>query len=307
MLALGVLLVSCGEDDKLTVITQDTVTRGAVLRTVSTEGAAWDVLDPNSAIIIVLEEQDYEDGDLLQEVRVFADFIDNTAGNSITATETQIGTIPASAFSGGPNGLPRGSFTTSLGEVAAALGIAQSEYKCGDEVALRMELALTDGRMFTDVDATGNVSGGSFYASPYAYRIPLIAPLASDDLFTGSYQLTTVAPGIYGVNDYADGVYTLETVNNTTKVIKDVTTFPAFGGFGPVDVQFQLVCGEIILTAGQSVGAGCNAAINSGPAIVNATYDLNNPDDTDFIINFTSDETADCTSSVQAAIRLVKQ
>jgi hypothetical protein len=71
-------------------------------------------------------------------------------------------------------------------------------------------------------------------------------------------------------------------------------------------VQFQLVCGEIILTAGQSVGAGCVGTIFSGPATINATYDLENPDDTDFVINFTSDETSDCTSAVQAAIRLVK-
>lgn len=309
LFALGLMLVvSCGEDDTLTTVrVQETVERGAVLRTVSTEGAAWDVLDPDSQVTLVLEVQDVQSGSLLQEVRVFTDLVDNTTPGTSDPAETALTTIPASAFSTGPNGYPRTTFTTTLGDAAAAMGISPGDYNCGDQVALRMELALTDGRVFTDANATGTVTGGSFFSSPFAYRISLIAPLPSDDLYTGQYELTTVTPGIYGVSDYADGIYTIETVNNTTKVIKNVTSFPAFGGFGPVDVEFQLVCGQIILTAGQSVGAGCNAAILSGPATVNATYDLVNPDDTDFVINFTSDESADCTSSVQAAIRLVKQ
>jgi hypothetical protein len=307
LLALGILVSACSEDDKLTTDVQDTVTRGAVLRTVSSAGTAWDVLDPSSELTLVLEEQDYQDGALLQEVRVYADITDNTAGNSIDPAESLLTTIPASAFTTGPGGLPRTTFTTTLGDVAASLGISAADYNCGDTFHIRTELALTDGRTYSAASAGATVSGGTFFLSPFVYNVNLIAPLPSDDLFTGNYQLTTVAPGIYGVSDYADGVYAIETVNNTTKVIRNVTTFPAFGGFGPVDVEFQLVCGQIILTGGQSVGAGCVAAIQSGPAAVNATYDLNNPDDTDFIINFTSDETGDCTSPVQAAIRLVKQ
>ncbi len=306
-LALGILAVSCSEDEKLTVKVQDTVERGAILRTISTAGAAWDVLDPSSEVTIVLEEQDPEDGALLKEVRVYADITDNTAGNSIDPAEAMLGTIPKSAFSRGPNDFPRTTYKTTLGDVASALGISQGDYNCGDQINIRMEVELTDGRIFSAPSAGDTVGGGSFFASPFLYNISLIAPLPTDDLFTGQYQLTTVTPGIYGVSDYADGVYSLETVNNTTKVIKNVTTFPAFGGFGPVDVEFQLVCGEIIVTAGQSVGAGCVGSIFSGPAKVNATYDLANPDDTDFIINFTSDEGGDCTAPVQAAIRLVKQ
>ena len=306
VLALCSLALACSEDDKVTVRIQETIERGAILRTVSTAGASWDVLDPTSEVTIILEEQDDHDGALLEEVRVFADITDNTEGNSIDPSETQLATIPASAFATGPNGLPRTTFTTTLGDVGAALGINQGDYNCGDQVNLRMELALTDGRTFSAPSAGATVSGGSFFSSPFRYNISLIAPLPDDDLYTGQYELTTVTPGIYGVSDYADGIYTVESVNNTTKVIRNVTTFPAFGGFGPVDVQFQLVCGEIILTAGQSVGAGCVGTIFSGPATVNATYDLANPDDSDFLINFTSDETADCTASVQATIRLVK-
>lgn len=306
LLLLGLLLGACSEDDKLTTRVQATVERGSILRTISSQGASWDVLDPASELTLVLEEQDARGGALLQEVRVYTDIRDNTDGNTIDPEEKLLATIPASEFTTGDFGLPRTTFSTTLGAVGAALGISEGDYNCGDQVILRMELELTDGRIFSADDAGATVSGGSFFSSPFVYSIALIAPLPDDDLFTGQYQLTTVTPGIYGVSDYADGVYTVESINNTTKVIRGVTTFPAFGGFGPVDVQFQLVCGEIILTAGQGVGAGCVGTIFSGPATVSATYDLASPDDTDFVINFTSDETGDCASPTQAAIRLVK-
>ncbi|MGX1929845.1 hypothetical protein [Flagellimonas sp. 2504JD4-2] len=304
---LAVMTTSCSEDDQTVDLVQSTVTRGAVLRTLSQTGTAWDVLNPDEAYSLEIEEQDHEDGALLQEVRVFVDLVDNTDDATTVTTETMLTTIAGSSFTSGPNGLPRGSFGTTLGEIASTLGISLGDYNCGDQFNVRLELVLTDGRSFTDVDATGNVSGGSFFSSPYSYRISLVAPLPSDDLYTGQYQLTTLANGIFGVADYVDGVYAIESVNNTTKVLKDVPTFAAFGPFGPVDVEFEFVCGEIIMKPAQGVGAGCNGTIASGPANTNTTYDLANPDDSVFIINFTSDEADDCgTGTAQASIQLTK-
>ena len=307
LFVLGALVFSCSEDDKLTVVIQETAERGAVLRTVSSEGTAWNALDTAETLTLVLEEQDIEDGALLGEVRVYVNLIDNTDDATTTTQETLISTIPASEFAGDVNGLPRTTYSVSLAEVEAVLGIVLGDYNCGDQFNFRLELDLTDGRTITDTDVTGTVSGGSFFSSPFNYRVSLIALLPSDDLYTGQYQLTTTSNGIFGVADYADGVYTIESISNTIKVLRAVTTFPAFGGFGPVDVQFEFICGEIILTPGQSVGAGCSAAITSGPANVNATYDQVNPDDSDFTINFTSDEADDCgQGTAQAAIRLTK-
>ena len=304
----GAWMVSCSEDDKLTVDIQENVERGAVLRTISTDGTAWNSLDTSETFTVVLEEQDLEDGALLDEVRVFVNLVDNTPAATTTTSETQIATIPASDFTFDVNNLPRTTYAVSLADVETALGIVLGDYNCGDVFAFRLELELTDGRVFTDTDLTGTVQGGSFFASPFAYNISLISLLPSDDLYTGSYALTQTSPGIFGVSDYQDGTYTVESIANTIKVIRNVPTFPAFGPFGPVDVQFEFICGEIVLTAGQGVGAGCNGTINSGPADVNATYDEANPDDSAFNINFTSDEDDDCqTGTAQAVINLVKQ
>ncbi|MDG2194453.1 MAG: hypothetical protein P8K77_06325, partial [Polaribacter sp.] len=210
-------------------------------------------------------------------------------------------------FGLGPQGLPRTTIAVTLQQAIDALGIPASAVDCGGVMTFRLALNLTDGRTFSDYNASGSMSG-SYFKSPFLYSVGVVANLPSATLYTGVYQLTTVANGIYGVSDYATGLYTIEAISNTQRVLKAVTTFPAFGGFGPVDVQFNLVCGEIIVPGGQSVGAGCTGGnpIQSGPALVNAVYDINNPDDTDFTINFTSDETTSCNGPVQAAIRLVK-
>ncbi|MGI9542615.1 MAG: hypothetical protein ACR2MX_05105, partial [Cyclobacteriaceae bacterium] len=220
---LGLLIAACTSDDKLVDVVDATVERGAVLRTVNVVGGALDVLNPAAAVSIEVEEQDAQNGGLLQEVRMYVNLTDNTPAATTTTSETLLATLPAASFTNGPFDLPRGTFSSTVGDMAAALGLSVGDYNCGDSFNIRAELTLTDGRVFTSSDVTGTVSGGSFFSSPYAYTINLIAPLPSDDLYTGQYQLTTEVNGIYGVADYLDGVYTVESVNNTTKVLKNVT------------------------------------------------------------------------------------
>ena len=302
------MLGSCSSDDKKVDTVQATVERGAVLRTLSLSGGALDVLDTSATTTIELEEQDHQDGALLSEVRVFVDLDDNTDDETTTTSEAFVKAIPSSDFIVGEFGLPRTTLSITLGEMVTALGLDFGDYNCGDAFLLRLELELTDGRVFSSDDVTGTVQGGSFFSSPFQYRVNLIAPLPSEDLYTGQYQLTSITPGIFGVNDFVDGEYTIESTGNTIRVIKDALTFPAFGPFGPVDIEFQFICGEIVMSSAQGMGAGCGATIQNGPALVdNSTYDLANPDDTDFIINFTSDEVDDCgTGGAQGSIRLTK-
>ncbi len=307
-LVMVVLIASCSTDEKLVDQILATVERGAIVRTISSEGLSWNVVDDTETVTLRLEAQDEAAGGLLREVRFYVDLVDNTPGSTVDPAEVLLQTIPASEWEGDVWGLPRTTFTTTLANVAGALGLSLGDYNCGDQFNIRLELELTDGRVWTNTDLAGTVSGGSFFASPLNYRVDLIVLLPSDTLYTGQYQLTQTTPGIFGVSDYADGVYQIDASDNVTRVIRSITTFPAFGGFGPVDVEFKFVCSEIILTAGQSVGAGCNAAIQSGPAVTNATFNPVAPDDSAFDINFTSDEADDCgTGTAQATINLVKQ
>lgn len=172
---IGAWVVSCSEDDKLTVVIQDNVERGAVLRTISNDPNAFVFDDENSVWTITIEEQDVLDGGLLGSVDVFVNYVDLT-GNGVSATETQITTVDASDFAGDVNGLPRATFSLTYGEVLAALGLPFDTSYASDAIAIRFVLNLTDGRTFTNSDVTGTVQGGSFFASPFAYQANIVCP-----------------------------------------------------------------------------------------------------------------------------------
>ena len=67
---MALLLLSCTDDDSTTAqfLNAD---RGAILRTVEFRSAEFRVNDPESFIDILIEEQDEEDGDLLDYVEVY--------------------------------------------------------------------------------------------------------------------------------------------------------------------------------------------------------------------------------------------
>jgi len=297
LVVLVVMTFGCSDDPKNSIYDVfDGMTHGAVLRTLEITSPTFDVVDFSSYFEMIIEEQDEEFGDLLSQVEVFV--------NSTSASEALVRTVPASEFTTSSNGLPSTSIRISLQEAIDALGLAPESVACGDKMVVRLKVHLTDGRTFTNTDASGSLQG-SYFKSPYLYNVNVVANLPSETLYTGQYLLETITPGVFSVADYQDGEYTIEAVSNTIRSIKGVTTFPAFGGFGPVDIQFDFVCGEIIMPS-QGVGAGCNAEITSGEAETNSTYDIGAPNDSMFIINFTSDETGDCASSVQASFRLTK-
>lgn len=189
LFALGVFVSACSVDDPLAVVTQETVARGAVLRTTNTESAVFKATELDSFWAISIEEQDLEDGDLLSSVEVYLTFVDNTDdGIENGVSETLYQSIPASAFASGVNGLPITDISITLQEAVTFFGLGPTDFTGGDSVTIRLDLMLTDGRSFTNTDATGNVSGGSFFSSPYRYQALLVCPL-DNTLFDGTYTV----------------------------------------------------------------------------------------------------------------------
>ncbi|HMB64617.1 MAG TPA: hypothetical protein VKN36_16170, partial [Eudoraea sp.] len=75
----------------------------------------------------------------------------------------------------------RTTYTLTYGDALGALGLAfdPAVVAGGDQISIRFVINMTDGRSFTDIDLTGNVSGGSFYSSPLAYRASIVCPAKS--------------------------------------------------------------------------------------------------------------------------------
>ena len=189
-------LQSCEEGDQTVDYVFDNVSRGATLRTMNLISPSFDLLDPNSVFSVLLEYRDNEQGALLQSYVVYAGYQhNNDDGNDISKPEVQIDVINASDFTNGPNNFPQHTYTASLSAVLGALGIDFDDTNAGDQVQFRMELNLVDGRTFTN-NASGNVTGGSFFSSPFAYNANLACASAIGGTF--DYVSTNLKAGYGG-------------------------------------------------------------------------------------------------------------
>lgn len=170
--AITVLLVSCSTEDKIVDIVNNGVERGAILRTLETISDSFDISDPASSWSVKIEEQDDEGGALLEKVDVYVSFSDKTEdGSDFSKAEKLLKTINASEFTPSDVNLPSTTVSSTLSDVTTLLGLNSSEYNANDEFTFRLSVVLTDGRSYTDADASGNIASGSFFKSPYKYTV----------------------------------------------------------------------------------------------------------------------------------------
>ena len=196
--ALAIFLASCEDDEQnVTDLVQETVERGAVLRTIDfTDELVLDV-SPEQ-FVITLEEQDVEEGGLLQEVNVYVTYADNSeiAGNSesLNTSEVLIDNVPAAEWSPGPFGLPRVTLTYSVDEMLAAVGGSSTDQiYLGDTFTFREELILTDGRIFS-VDNAGGIITAGFFNSPFQHIQTVTGGLNLSFRENGTNEIN-IAPG----------------------------------------------------------------------------------------------------------------
>ena len=165
----SLLVVSCVDSENTidTVLAYET---GAILRTISVNNAVLNSSDPNSTFSVTVEEQDEADGALFAQVNVYVQLRDLTADNGDSSVDfTYVRSMPASEFTTGPVGLPRGTVEMPFGEAASAMGVGPDDYTPGDVFVVGLEVELTDGRTYDWTSAAGIITGG-FFASPFKYN-----------------------------------------------------------------------------------------------------------------------------------------
>ncbi|MDB4134314.1 hypothetical protein N9596_03850 [Flavobacteriaceae bacterium] len=219
ILICSLLMVSFScQDSENTIDTVLDYETGAILRTISVDSQLLNASDPNSLFSVTIEEQDEQDGGLLQEVRVLVELRDLTTDFTTPDTgEVLVQTIPASEFSTGPVGLPRTQVNMAFGDAAAALGLPldpETGYNPGDIFVVKLELVLTDGRVFGASSAAGIITGG-FFSSPFQYNALLTcSPMSGDytinmfDSYGDGWQTTEAGDGGTGLTIDMDGVVT---------------------------------------------------------------------------------------------------
>jgi len=165
----SLLVVSCVDSENTidTVLDYET---GAILRTISVNNAVLNSSDPNSTFSVTVEEQDEADGALFAQVNVYVQLKDLTADNGNSSVDfTYVRSVPASDFTTGPVGLPRGTVDLPFGEAASAMGVGPDDYTPGDVFVVGLEVELTDGRTYDWTSAAGIITGG-FFSSPFKYN-----------------------------------------------------------------------------------------------------------------------------------------
>lgn len=216
LLATVFLLQGC-EEEKIVDQVFDTTTRGAILRTLEIGGNTFfNAFDTTTDYSVNFEAQDEQNGGLLESVEGYISFVDRTEANGDSSTSEILDfTIPAADFITSDNGLPSTTFSYVMSDMIAKLGLADSDYTGGDQFRVRLVYNLSDGRSFTDEDASGNIASGSFFQSPYAYNIDVkcipLGPVEGDyliemfDSYGDGWQSTTSGGGP-GLQVNVDGV-----------------------------------------------------------------------------------------------------
>ena len=187
---------------------------GAVLRTISIDNSVLNSSDPTSAFMATVEEQDEADGALLSEIRVNAMFRDLSPDNGTTVAEAFVYSIPASETTVGPVGLPRADIAMQFGDAVAAMGLTSADYSPGDVIVVKLEVVLTDGRVFGADSAAGIITGG-FFSSPFQYNALLTCSPAPGDYVVemqDSYGDGWQSPG--GIEVNIDGTIVNATLCN---------------------------------------------------------------------------------------------
>ena len=309
--ALGSVATSCtGEDNTVDTVLGD-VTSGAVLRTISIISNEIPIGDETAVFSIEIEEQDAQDGALLESVDVYTTFLDGSPddGDSSAATTTEVflQNIPASEFTPGPFGLPRTTITIPASTMIAAVGLTNDALFGGDTFTTRLAVNLTDGRVFSVFNAGGIITGG-FFNSPFQYVTPVVCPV-TEDTFTGDYNVTQISPTIFGYDTFdPDGggvVLTLVDADDSGTLVGSpdlASTQRGFNadyiaalGFGNTrGYIIDFICGVVVVPTAQGTGLTCGGpGITLGPPSgAPGTYDF--ADDSTFNMVFTDDELDDC-------------
>jgi len=304
--------ISCTEEDNVVDDVLTGVTSGAVLRTISIIANEIPIGDDTALFSIEVEEQDNQDGALLESVDVYTTFADGSPddGDSSAATTSEVFlfNIPASSFTAGPFGLPRATITIPATDLIAAVNLTNDALFGGDAFTTRLALNLTDGRTFS-VDNAGGIITGGFFNSPFQYTTPIVCPVDETE-FIGDYVLSNVIPSDFG-DIYKEGsVVTLEAGTTSVERMFTAVVLEDLGvGQPATPLVFQMVCNQVVVSPDQGTSLQCGGALLLGPPIDAAPGTYVTGDDSTFniVIGYNETAAATCAVPLDVEISLTRQ
>lgn len=166
LVALSLGVVSCSEGDNTIDDLLDNVETGAIVRTLEEISVELNLNDPASVYEIRVEEQDEEFGGLFASLDIYVTF-----DGDVELPETLLTTYTPADATESDNDLPELLLTSSYSDFLAVLGLDPSLVMNNDKMELRLELKLTDGRVFSNDDVNADVGGAGFFNAPMEYSV----------------------------------------------------------------------------------------------------------------------------------------
>lgn len=313
ILTLIISFNSCSEGDVVIDSVLDNTTSGAVLRTITPATNQFAIGTPdfeNIGFSVEIEEQDNQNGALLDNVQVYVSFRDDSEGT--TTNESLFTTVDASAFNTSTEfGLPRYTLNMTAGDMLGLSSVTEDDLFGGDIFFIRLVLNLTDGRSFSNDNAGPSITGG-FFSSPFIYAVNVVCAIP-EDYMQGAYLMERISDGEdpffpnYG-QAFTEAGQLVTIGGEGAERIFDFSFFPTSFDFAQV-MTLTLSCGDILVRGTASSGTlGCGGgSIEQSTGEVPSTYALDN--DAVIEIDFLDFEPdAGCgTGNYPVTIRLTKQ
>lgn len=148
--------------------------------------------------------------------------------------------------------------------------------------------------------------GGVVSSAKLTLTVQQICPLPAG-FFTGNYLLTETTPFVDGPTLEHNTVRPIVAANAANVLERSFMSYnyPTYCSTTRRNFRFQLVCGEVIIPAGNDSNCTCGTPLLFTAPTVNGTF---NPfDDSVGILNFTNDTNNSCGAPVQTSYTLTKQ
>jgi|AntRauTorckE5430_2_1112549.scaffolds.fasta_scaffold03409_2 hypothetical protein len=307
-----VLIIGCSDTDKPIDALGEGTTRGTVLKTVEDETSLEFNVGVANLVTIAAEVIDQRGQDF-EKVDVFVSFVDNNFDENDpenadgSKEEVLFGSLNSEDFDTSGE-YPKLNFEFTEVDLNNTLGITGDDYTGGDRFNVRLELVMTDGRIFTSTNANNVVTGGPFFRSPFQYDVNVTC-FIPDDYLVGEYLMERISDqeSPFGDSITQEGEVVTITKNGADRSFEFVY-FPGAFDFGQI-MTLSLICNEIFISSsavGGTLGCGDGSIGQSTPDIP-STYDIEN--DTELIVEILDFEPdAGCgTGSYPVTLRFTKQ
>lgn len=221
LLFLLIFIYSCStEEDKAIITVLEEVGRGAVLRTQEYRHNDFLIDDTTSLFSALIEEDDIEDGDLLQEVDIYLKYVGNTPETEgLSTSKILYNTFERDQFILGPTGRPAIDIEFTFSEALDIVGLTIQDVAVKDQFIVSLDLILSDGRTFNmDNSSSIIIAYDTFFSSPFCYTINVVEPI-NETAFTGVYMIESILDGPFDGGTFVDSeiVEVTKGRSNTTR------------------------------------------------------------------------------------------